>query len=277
MATVTDIRPSPIAGLWYPGSAPDLRALVDEYLRSADVEPPRGQVIGVMAPHAGYRYSGPVAAYAFKLLEGMDADVVAVVSPMHHPYLSPVLTTGHQAYRTPLGVVPVNRDLLSALAKRVKMEPVRMDQEHSLEIELPFLQRVLAGDFTLIPIMLRDQSPETARELGHALAEVLRGQRAVLVASTDLSHYYNQATANVLDKAFLEGVAAFDPDGLFEIERRGRGFACGLGAVAAVMWASKELGADRAEVVRYATSGDVTGDYSQVVGYGAAAFYRSEE
>lgn len=273
---VTDVRPSPIAGMWYPGDARQLAAEVDAYLAAAQVTPPPGAIIGVMAPHAGYRYSGPVAGHAFRLVQGMTAEVVAVVSPIHRPLsMAPVFTTAHAAYATPLGAIPVDHDALEAVrAAGIRVEAVRRDQEHSLEIELPFLQRALAGAFALIPLMLADQSASGAERLGRVLAGVLRGRKALLVASTDLSHFYDQRTANALDQAVLDRVAAYDPAGVIALEDEGRGFACGRAAVAAVMWAARDLGADAAAIVNYATSGDASGDYERVVGYGAAVFYR---
>ncbi|GAB4447469.1 MAG: AmmeMemoRadiSam system protein B [Anaerolineae bacterium] len=279
---LTDIRPSPIAGMWYPGAADQLAAQIDRYLAEADAATPAtapslGAIVGIMAPHAGYRYSGPVAAHAFRLVRGMAVETVAVVSPIHRPASrAPVFTTAHQAYMTPLGLVRVDHAAIEAVraAANVPIEATRHDQEHALEIELPFLQRVLDGDFTLTPLMLSDQSARTAERVGRALAKALRGRRALLVASTDLSHFYDQRTANHLDSVVLDRVAAFDPEGVIAVEDEGRGFACGRGAVAAVMWAARDLGADAAAVVNYATSGDTSGDYTRVVGYGAAVFYK---
>jgi MEMO1 family protein len=150
------------------------------------------------------------------------------------------------------------------------LSPMSRDKEHSLEIELPFLQRALTGNFKLLPVMVRDPDPEVARGLGLALAQVLKGKNALLVASTDLSHFYDQDTANKLDAEMLKRFESFSPDGIFLAEYTGKGFACGHAAVAAVFHAARELGADKVQVLNHATSGDVTGDFSQVVGYGAA-------
>lgn len=273
-----DVRPSPIAGTWYEGRPERLAAAVDGYLAAADLPPLEGRVVGLMAPHAGHRYSGPVAGYAFAAVRGTRPELVAVVSPMHHPYPQPLLTTAHAAYGTPLGAVPVARQQVAALSRELEetlgfgLTPVANDPEHSLEIELPFLQRALSGEFRLLPVMVRAQEPTVSQALGQALADVLRGQNALLVASSDLSHYHPQARARELDAAVLDAVGAFDPQALFDIAWRGKGEACGLGALAAVMWACRALGAERAQVLHHATSGDVTGDYSAVVGYGAAAF-----
>jgi hypothetical protein len=171
-------------------------------------------------------------------------------------------------------VVPIDRAALDALRDTVPVDAVRSDPEHCLEIELPFLQRAL-GEFRLIPLALVDQSLALAEDLGHALAEVLRGQNALLVASSDLSHFYPQAVANTLDQQALDAVEAFDPAAVIRAEHDGRKIACGHGAIATVMIAARDLGADTATVIRYATSGDVTRDYQQVVGYGAAVFYQA--
>jgi AmmeMemoRadiSam system protein B len=255
---------------------------VEGYLDAAQLPEIEGEIIAVMAPHAGYIYSGPVAGYAFAALRGLVPDLVVVVSPMHHPYREDLLTSAHQAYNTPLGSIPIERDMIARLDACLQAElgtslrAIRKDPEHSLEIELPFLQQVFAAPFSLIPVMMREQTEPVARGLGSCLARVLKGRSVILVASTDLSHFYPQETANRLDKQVLSKVEAFDPEGVLQVERQGIGFACGRGALAAVMWAAKKLGADTARVLNYATSGDVTGDLSQVVGYAAAVMTRSK-
>jgi MEMO1 family protein len=270
---VLDVRPSPIASEWYPGDPTDLAASVDAYIARADVPPIEGRIVGIMAPHAGHQYSGPVAGYAYKLLHGLTFDVVALVGPSHYRYPAQILTSGHDAYETPLGRVPVEHDILDALSKKVPIDAVREDPEHSLEIELPFLQRTL-GTFSLIPLAMIDQSLEMAEQLGHALAEVLKDKKALLVASSDLSHFHQQNVANRLDQKVLDAVDAYDPAGVVQAEEFGQEIACGRGAIAAVMIAARDLGADSAAVVRHATSGDVIRRYDRVVGYGAAVFYQ---
>ncbi len=276
------VRPSQIAGLWYEGNAKALAQAVDGYMDAATVPDLKGQVVAVVAPHAGHRYSGPVAGYAFAAVKGMRPEVVAVLSPFHNYHGAPLLTTTYEAYGTPLGAVPVDRARVDELDATLKAQlgfgltAIANDPEHSLEIELPFLQRALKSEWRLLPLMVRAQEPDVCHMLGSAVAKVVRGLNALLVASTDLSHYYDQQVAVALDRNMLKQVEAFDPAQAFDVERSGRGYACGLGALAAVMWAAKELGADRVEVLRHATSGDVTGDYSAVVGYGAAAIVKSQ-
>jgi MEMO1 family protein len=281
MAVISELRPSPLAGTWYDGNPQRLTRSVDDYINRAELPPLEGEVIGVIAPHAGHRYSGPVAGYAFAALRGLTPDLVAVLSPMHQPYPQPLITTAHSAYSTPLGNVPVDKVCLGQLSDRVgeklgfAISAVANDQEHSLEIELPFLQRALGANFNLLPVMVRQVDPQTSRTLGEALAEILTDRNALLVASTDLSHFYTQPEANQLDGEMLKQIESFEPDALFETEAQGRGYACGLGALAAVLWAAKSLGADKVQILNHATSGDVTGDFSSVVGYGAAALLKT--
>lgn len=266
-----DVRPSPLAGTWYEGIAKNLARVVDEYLDQAQLPALDGEVVGVIAPHAGHRYSGAVAGYAFAAVRGLTPDLVAVISPFHNFANQPLLTTAHDAYGTPLGSIEVDKSALAELSSHldIPITPVFADREHSLEIELPFLQRALTGEFKLLPIMIRAQEVDVARKLGLALANVLKTKNALLVASTDLSHFYDQTTANMLDAEMLKRFESFDPESIFEAERTGKAFACGHAAVAAVLWASRELGANQVKVLHHATSGDVTGDMSSVVGYGA--------
>ena len=276
-----DVRPSPIAGKWYEGDPQLLARTVDEYLDDVQLPDLEGEVIAVIAPHAGHTYSGPVAGYAFATLRGRSPDLVAVIAPMHHPYFEPLITTAHEAYSTPLGNVLIDQDALRELDVVLKSEvgfglsPVQQDPEHSLEIELPFLQRALTSEWKLLPVMVRARESRVSQGLGKALAHVLRDKNFVMVASTDLSHFYNQQTALTYDRAMLHAIETVHPNEAFDLERAGKGFACGLGAFTAVMWAARQLGADKARVLRHATSGNVTGDYSSVVGYGAAAILKS--
>ena len=281
MDRISDIRPSPIAGRWYTSDPKRLATSIDGYLNTAKLPSIQGEIVAVVAPHAGHVYSGPVAGYAFAAVRGRKPEIVAVISPMHHPYDEPLLTTAHRAYGTPLGAIEVDQAIVSSLEKYLQeslgfgLSLVTRDPEHSLEIELPFLQRAIEGEFKLLPVMVRDQSSRTTHALGQALAKVLRGQSALLVASSDLSHFYSQEIAKKLDTAVLKKVEAFDPQGVLDVEDEGKGFACGKGAIAAVLWAAKDLGADRVQILYHATSGDVTGDTYQVVGYGAAVVTRS--
>jgi AmmeMemoRadiSam system protein B len=279
--TIPNLRPSPIAGSWYEGNPSALAASIDAYMDQARLPVLDGKVVAIMAPHAGHRYSGRVAGYAFASVRGQSPDLVVIVGPMHHPYREPILVTAHAAYSTPLGSIPIDRQLVDkldailALDLDLGISPVLEDPEHSLEILLPFLQQALVGKFNLLPIMLREQTPRVAEKLGHALAQVLQGKNCLLVASTDLSHFYNESEACSYDAEMLRQVESFSPQGIFQAEYNKDGFACGLGALAAVLWAAKDLGADTVKILQHATSGAVTGDLDRVVGYGAAVVLKT--
>lgn len=275
-----DIRPSPIAGSWYPSNPIRLRHEIERYLEQAHPPALPGRVWGTLAPHAGLRYSGPVAAWAFACVRGSSPDIVVIASPWHRGGETPLITTGHAAYETPLGIVEVDTDAIKRLdgALRARagfgLARRRYDDEHAVEIELPFLQCVL-GPFRLLPVMLADQRAATAAALGAALAETVRGRNVLLIASSDLSHYEPEHVARRLDAELLRRVAAFDPDAVIAAESEGVGYACGSGAIAAVLWACRALGADQVTILHYGTSGDVESAAPWVVGYGAAAIWQA--
>lgn len=272
-----NVRKSILAGTWYPGSNRELKATVDRYLANVPPALQVGDLIGLIAPHAGYVYSGQVAAYAYKQVQGLHPfDVVVVVSPLHRQYHGDFAINESDGYETPLGLVQVDRDLIDALSGKLQVSPVRVDDEHSIEIQLPFLQRTLSG-FTLLPIMQGNQSLDACRALSEALAGVLQDKKALLIGSTDLSHFHSYDRAVQLDRIVQDHVNSNDAMGLADSLAAGRSEACGGGPVICVMLAAQALGADQAKVLHYANSGDVTGDRSRVVGYLAAALYRSSE
>lgn len=269
------IRESVIAGSWYPGDAETLKREINNYLGQVKVAPPKGNIVGLAVPHAGYRYSGAVAAHAYKLLFDQPFERVLIVAPSHRAYFegASIYTLG--GYRTPLGVVPLDKTLVDTLMR----QPIPVDyvarahsEEHSLEIQLPFLQVVLK-EFKLTPVVMGDQSYSNCIRLADAIAAVCRDEKVLLVASTDLSHFHSHDAAKRLDDKVLERVAGFDPAGLAEDLRSGKCEACGGGPLMTIMHAARKLGAGKAKVLRYANSGDVTGDSSNVVGYMAAVFY----
>ncbi len=218
-----------------------------------------------------------MAAHAFAALRGLSPDLVVILSPFHSFAPYPLITTSHQAYATPLGNIEVDKETIAELQKNldIPISPIPNDKEHSLEIELPFLQRVLKNEFKLLPIMVRAPEESVAKKLGLALARTLKKKNAIIVASTDLSHFYDQQTAHIFDHEMLRCFESFDPSSIFETEQTGKGYACGHAAVAAALWATQMLGANQVQILNYATSGDVTKDYSSVVGYGAAAIIKA--
>lgn len=274
------IRPSPIAGTWYTGDESLLRKEVRHFLDNAVLPPLPGDIVALISPHAGYRYSGSTAGYSYRCVEGKSYDLCVVVSPLHIYLPAHLLTSAHHAYSTPLGQIEIDQHELSELKHEFfkssgeTLTPIANDSEHSLEIQLPFLQVALASPFKLIPVMVRTNNPHLLKLLGESIARVVKGKNALLVASTDLSHFYSEAEARVLDKNMLNQVLAFSPEGVLETEAKGTGFACGAGAVAAVLWAASALGADKTTLLHHTTSAEETHDNTNVVGYGAVAITR---
>jgi AmmeMemoRadiSam system protein B len=269
------IRKAAVAGTWYPGTAPALAGAVDGYLAGTD-EVAAGhlrELVALIAPHAGLIYSGPVAAHAYRQLRDRAVGLVVLVGPSHFLGFDGVSIYRAGGFETPLGVADIDEECASAImaaAPIVHERPAAHAREHSLEMQLPFLKRV-APAARIVPLVVGRQTAETARSLGDALGAVLKGRNALLVASTDLSHYHDAATAARLDGVVIDHVSRFDADGLQRALDAGPEHACGGGPTVAVMRAARQLGARDAVILRYADSGDVSGDKSAVVGYLAAA------
>jgi MEMO1 family protein len=270
---VKAVRPAAVAGSWYPGTAPALGAAVDGYLAGARRDL-AGDLVAIVAPHAGLKYSGPVAAHAYRLLGGRSFDVAVLVGPSHFVAFDGVAVHASGGFATPYGVAPIDADCASALmraAPLVHEHAPAHAREHSLEMQLPFLQRIAPG-IKIVPLVMGRQTADTARALAAGLAAVLRGRNALLVASTDLSHYHDAASAASLDAVVIDHVARFSADGLQAALDARPEHACGGGPTVAVMRAAHDLGARDAVVLQYGDSGDVSGDKSAVVGYLSAAF-----
>jgi len=279
------IRPAVVAGSWYPDDANELAQMMDEML--AAVEPVDGVPIGLIVPHAGYVYSGPVAAVGFRQLEQGEYDVAVIIASDHQPPISaPISVWAEGGFETPLGVVPVDVDLAQALVEadpRITFDAAAHEGEHPIEIELPFLQRVCPA-CSIVPVLMGAADEETVRALADALLEALPGRRAVVIASSDLSHYPTYDDALVVDGATLGAIETGDPARVRETvgALMAAGFsnlvtcACGEGPILVTMRIAQGLGADTVTVLRYANSGDVSGDHSQVVGYGAVMLWRYE-
>jgi hypothetical protein len=276
MAMKDDVRRPAVAGSFYPRDAKILSQEVQEYLSRAPRQESAGDIAALVSPHAGYMYSGLVAAHAFKAVEGLKFDAVVIVAPSHRLPFQGASLYDRGGYETPLGILPVDEDMcrrLKAASELFQFNPQAHSQEHSLEVQLPFLQETL-GVFHLVPILIMDQRYRTCEQVGRAIARAAQGKRVLLVASTDLSHYHAYDEAVRMDRVVLEDLQAFDAKQLSRDLESGKAEACGGGPVMAVMIAARELGATRAEVLKYLNSGDVTGDRSGVVGYVAAAFFR---
>jgi MEMO1 family protein len=275
--TGSPIRPAVCAGSWYPSQADALRAAVDGYL--APGQPIEQPVRGVVSPHAGLMYSGPVAGHAYAAAARHRYDVVVLVGPSHFYAFDGVSLWGRGAFETPLGALTIETSLGIALreaAPFVRENAVVHGREHSLELQLPFLARLFPR-VPILPLLVGRQHAATVAALGDALAQVLRGREPLLVASSDLSHYQDRATASRLDGVVMRHIERNDPDALQASLDADPSHACGGGPIVAVMRAARGLGATGARILRYGDSGDVTGDIRQVVGYVSAALGEFED
>ena len=281
---LTDIRKPAVAGSFYPGQPGTLAKTIAGLFAKVNKAALSGRPLALIAPHAGYPYSGKVAAAAYKLLEGEAYDTVVIVSPSHTVFFRGSSVYTGDGYETPLGVVESDKDLSKRVASIHPLVHASAQGhatgatrgEHSLEVHLPFLQIAL-GKFKLVAIVMGDQEEESVSALGEVLATALKGRNCLMVASTDLSHFHDQKEAKALDGAVREAIEAYDSEELMDVLSSGDGEACGGGPVAAVMTAAKRLGSHEIKFLDYATSGDATGDFSEVVGYLSAVMIMGEK
>ena len=275
------VRQPAVAGAFYPADPAGLARMVDEFLSQASVADVQ-DLVALVSPHAGYIYSGHVAAHSYALLKNRKVERVVVIAPSHYEAFDFASVYDGGAYATPLGQIPVDREFAARLAgldSRIKLcdrghAPSAGHAEHALEVQLPFLQRTL-GQFHLVPIILGEQDYDLCRALGVALAKMIQGRETLIVASSDLSHYHPYDEAVTIDHKTLRAVQEWDYLSMSRNFERRVWEACGGGPIVAAMIAAERLGANQAKVLKYANSGDVVSDRSRVVGYGAVAFYKS--
>lgn len=281
------VRPPVVAGQFYPGQAELLRSEVEGFLAAAEATDLPGPLVGLMVPHAGYDFCGKVAASAYRLLRDRSFSTVVLLGPSHRWPFEGAALPEEEAFRTPLGEVPVNRTLVRRLldsqAGFVSLSEAHAG-EHSLEVQLPFLQCSLAH-FDIVPICCGDLNLAQATRLAQALAEAIRGQEVLLVASSDMSHYPAYDDAVRCDRALLEAIGSRDAKQVLAADRKWMGQSiprlactlCGLWPVVIWLETARELGVEGSKVLKYANSGDVPGlgDKDRVVGYGAVALYRT--
>ena len=261
------IRQPAVAGYFYQGSP---SALKDQVERFVEPEAKKVRAFGILSPHAGLVYSGAIAGAVYSRIELPGTFVL--IGPNHTGLGAPVSLMAEGSWETPLGTVRINQDLATAIlsgSRRIHEDSMAHLREHSLEVQLPFIQ-YLKSEFTIVPIQMMDTRLETCIELGNAIAAAI-GERAdkdvLIVASSDMSHYVSAATAKRKDQAAIKRILELDAQGLYYTIRDEDISMCGFGPAVAMLTACKVLGATKAELVKYANSGDVSGDYDQVVGY----------
>jgi len=276
-------RSPAVAGQFYPKDKQKLEEMVQGFLDNAkEAEIPYGKLQAIVVPHAGLIYSGQVAAYAYSLLRDKRIETVIMVGPSHYVRLPGASVFAKGEFETPLGNVPIDSELAQALMKQDRelfsFNPEDQAREHSLEVQLPFLQVVLPNT-SIVPIMMGPQDSATVRRVADAITKVLQesDKRVLLLASTDWSHYHPRSEARRLDEEGINTVTMLNPAKLLYKLRYKKTEACGGGPVAAVLMTALKLGADWARVLRYGDSGDVSGDISAVVGYASIAIGTAKE
>ena len=229
--SMNNIRKPAVAGMFYPGDKRTLEKEINSYINEAETEEISGNIFGIVAPHAGYVYSGPVAGYAYKLIKGKKYETVVVISPSHQEFFRGCSVFDGDAYETPLGQIKVDKETAKSIANKVeniylssKGHHIKGMGEHSLEVQLPFLQ-VALGKFEVVPIVIGDQSEENCSALGMVLAEALKDKNALIVASSDLSHYHSYDEARKIDSRAVDCFEKGDLKGILDCE------ACGSGPI----------------------------------------------
>jgi MEMO1 family protein len=267
------IRPPAVAGRFYPDDPSRLRSEVDSFLSGSSHEK-KIRAFACIVPHAGYVYSGSIAGEVFRKLEIPRR--VILIGPRHYPRGSALAINSDGAWLTPLGMAPIDHLLAEKIVHacpELREDDVAHSTEHCLEVQLPFLQQ-LVPSFTFVPIVIGPAQWSTLDRLGHALASVISGENepVLLIASSDMNHYESDAITRVKDRKAIDQIVALEPHKLFDTVREEQISMCGYAAAVAVMVAAKELGAAHAELIRYATSGEVNGDLQEVVGYAGMVF-----
>jgi MEMO1 family protein len=273
---VNAVRPPAVAGMFYPGTYKTLEKIIGDFYSRVSSLPDYNEVKGIVVPHAGYVYSGQTAAFGFKSLNVSQTKTVVILSPSHHEYFPGICVYDGDGYETPLGIVAVNKEKVDKLTKANKLiftGKSGHQEEHAIEVELPFLQMLLP-QFDFVPVVMGDQGNMYIDALAEALPEIL-DESTVIVASSDLSHYYNKQMAKMLDDRVAEAIDAYDFNRLQSDLQTGACQACGGGLIVSMMKALNTFEKRTMDVLHRSDSGDASGDNRRVVGYLSAAIHIS--
>jgi MEMO1 family protein len=277
-------RPPAVSGIFYPSNPFELQKSLEQSFLDMNFGPgrmppslDRKKIYGIISPHAGYAYSGSVAANGYYQVSNMNYESVIITGPNHYGIGSGVATMRQSLWKTPLGDVEVNTDFADTISKNtvIDMDDFSHIRDHCLEVQLPFLQCIRKDDtFRIVPIIMNLQDIETAKDVGRTIAQAITSAstKALLIASSDFTHYEPNEEAHRKDLELIDTILSLDVSSFYAVLERLDISACGYGAIASIMIAVKELGASKAELLRYATSGDTTGDKSSVVGYASIVF-----
>lgn len=274
------IREPVVAGQFYPDRKDDLENMIKsciEHEYGPGIQPTESnqKVYGIVCPHAGYIYSGPTACHSYKSIVSQKPELAIIIGPNHFGVGEDAATMIDEKWKTPLGMVEIDSESakeVAKISKFIEIDEYSHSKDHSLEVQIPMLQSMLSNKFQILPIILRAQDIETARDVGNAVAEIAKKKNAIIIASSDFTHYEENSFAHSQDKALIEPILNMDVEKFYQVLMEKQVTACGYGAMASAIIACKNLGATKGELLSYATSGDVSGDTSSVVGYGAIKF-----
>jgi len=273
------IRTPAVAGMFYPKEKNELRDTIQScVLHKFGPGQPKAQtekIYGAICPHAGYMYSGPVAAHSFQSIANQDFELAIILGPNHWGVGCGVATMKDSVWTTPLGDVSVDSESaeqINKLSKLIEIDFFSHTRDHSIEVQVPMLQELYKKEFKILPIILNDQDYEFALEIGSAIANLAKKKKSIIIGSSDFTHYEQNEFAHSQDKALIEPILKLDVEKFYKVRNERRVTACGYGAIASTMVACKELGATQGKLLKYSTSGDIAGDKSSVVGYASIIF-----
>ena len=276
-----EVRTPAVSGTFYPDDQKELKSLIHDcfmHTIGPGKMPPTGsdqKIYGVICPHAGFVYSGPVACHSFYSISSSTSKLAIITGPNHYGIGQSIASMIDASWKTPLGLMDVDSE--SALELRDSLDILELDsfshsKEHSIEVQVPMLQETFSHEMKILPVSLINQEQQTATKVGSAIAKIAQKKDALLIGSSDFTHYEENEFAHRQDLALIEPILKLDVDEFYKILYERHVTACGFGAIASTMIACKELGATEGKLLKYATSGDVSGDKSSVVGYASIIF-----
>jgi len=275
------VRTPAVAGMFYPKEKNELKSVIHDcflHVFGPGKIPPildNEKILGIISPHAGYMYSGPVATNSFYSISSQRPELVIIIGPNHYGIGCNVAVMKEGVWKTPLGDVEVDSECaveMNKIFKDIELDFFSHIRDHSLEVQIPMLQEIYSHKFKILPIILINQDYQTAKKVGSAIAKIAKMRKTMIVGSSDFTHYEENNFAHKQDSALIEPILNLDLDEFYRILQEKQVSACGYGAIASTMMACKELGAKKGRLLKYATSGDVTGDKSSVVGYASIVF-----
>ena len=275
------VRTPAVAGMFYPKSSEELKSSIRNcflHKYGPGKLPPSledKKIIGAICPHAGYEYSGSVAANSYYAISSQRPELVIIIGPNHWGIGRDIATMKEGVWQTPLGDVEIDSQYateINKICKLIEIDSFSHTRDHCLEVQLPFLQEIFFHKFKILPLILIDQSHHATREVGKAIAKIAKIKKTMIIGSSDFTHYEPNDFAHAQDKSLIEAIISLDVDKFYNILQEKQISACGYGAIASTMIACKELGASKGILNKYATSGDITGDKSSVVGYASIVF-----